>query len=206
MRQGCAFGLQPGKKLRITGLDDAIERRLFRSVAFVDVAVGTAGSKQSSQPASAWVDKAGRRRTTCLSAWAVPGWRRRARFDVGILLIGLGPDRAGRLGIGDQYGGDLESQPLACAHGSTGRTGHTDTPTAQPGPFFRAPFRNSISNAWRPTKRSNAEILASYCCRRSAASASSLHSPASYLAIQTRIKLREVSWRLESRRKVSPPR
>ena len=68
MRQGCAFGLQPGKKLRIAGLDDAIERRLFRSVAFVDVAVGAAGSKQSSQPASAWVDKAGRRRTTCLSA------------------------------------------------------------------------------------------------------------------------------------------
>ena len=86
MRQGCAFGLQPGKKLRVAGLDDTIERRLFRSVAFVDVAVGTAGSKQSSQPASVWVDKAGRRRTTCLSAWAVPGWRRRARFDVGILL------------------------------------------------------------------------------------------------------------------------
>ncbi len=86
MRRGCAFGLQPGKKLRVAGLDDAIERRLFRSVAFVDVAVGTAGSKQSSQPASAWVDKAGRRRTTCLSAWAVPGWRRRARFDVGIFF------------------------------------------------------------------------------------------------------------------------
>ena len=43
MRRGCAFGLQPGKKLRVAGLDDAIERRLFRSVAFVDVAVGTAG-------------------------------------------------------------------------------------------------------------------------------------------------------------------
>ena len=90
MRRGCAFGLQPGRKLRVAGLDDAIERRLFRSVAFVDVAVGTAGSKQSSQPASAWVDKAGRRRTTCLSAWAVPGWRRRARFDVGILLTSPG--------------------------------------------------------------------------------------------------------------------
>ena len=86
MRRGCAFGLQPGKKLRVAGLGDAMERRLFRSVAFVDVAVGTAGSKQSSQPASAWVDKAGRRRTTCLSAWAVPGWRRRARFDVGIFF------------------------------------------------------------------------------------------------------------------------
>ena len=90
MRRGCAFGLQPGKKLRVAGLDDAMERRLFRSVAFVDVAVGTAGSKQSSQPASAWVDKAGRRRTTRLSAWAVPGWRRRARFDVGILLTSPG--------------------------------------------------------------------------------------------------------------------
>ena len=42
MRQGCAFGLQPGKKLRVAGLDDVIERRLFRSVAFVDVAVGAA--------------------------------------------------------------------------------------------------------------------------------------------------------------------
>ncbi len=93
MRQGCAFGLQPGKKLRVAGLDDTIERRLFRSVAFVDVAVGTAGSKQSSQPASAWVDKAGKRRTTYLSAWTVPGWRRRARFDVGILLTSPGdPD------------------------------------------------------------------------------------------------------------------
>ena len=69
------------------GLDDAIERRLFRSVAFVDVAVGTAGSKQSSQPASAWVDKAGRRWTTRLSAWAVPGWRRRARFDVSFEIV-----------------------------------------------------------------------------------------------------------------------
>ena len=52
MRQGCAFGLQPGKKLRVAGLDDATQRRLFRTVAIVDVAVGTAGWKQFSQSAS----------------------------------------------------------------------------------------------------------------------------------------------------------
>ena len=37
------------------------------------------------------------------------------------------------------------------------------------GAFFRAPFRNSISSACRPTIRSNAAILASYSWRRSAA-------------------------------------
>ena len=47
MRQGCAFGLQPGKQLRAAGLDDAIERRLFRSVAFVDAASSIAGSTHS---------------------------------------------------------------------------------------------------------------------------------------------------------------
>src|SRR5438445_21942 len=41
------------------------------------------------------------------------------------------------------------------------------------GAFFRAPFRNSISSAWRPTMRSNAAILASYSWSRSAAWASS---------------------------------
>ena len=41
------------------------------------------------------------------------------------------------------------------------------------GALFRAPFRNSISSACRPTRRSRAAIFASYSCRRSAASASS---------------------------------
>src|SRR5215470_4124656 len=39
--------------------------------------------------------------------------------------------------------------------------------------FFRAPFRNSISSACRPTMRSNAAIFASYSWSRSAAWASS---------------------------------
>jgi hypothetical protein len=30
------------------------------------------------------------------------------------------------------------------------------------GAFFKAPFRNSIFNAWRPTKRSKAANFASY--------------------------------------------
>ena len=34
-------------------------------------------------------------------------------------FVCLGPDRAGRLGGGDQDGHDLESQPLTSAHGST---------------------------------------------------------------------------------------
>ena len=42
------------------------------------------------------------------------------------------------------------------------------------GAFFRAPFRNSISSAWRPTMRSNAAILASYSWSRSA---SARHRP-----------------------------
>src|SRR6266436_2648917 len=48
------------------------------------------------------------------------------------------------------------------------------------GAFFRAPFRNSISSACRPTMRSNAAILASYSWSRSAAWASSSKAPASY--------------------------
>ena len=39
MRQGCAFALQPGKKLRVAGLDDAIERRLFRRRTRFDVGI-----------------------------------------------------------------------------------------------------------------------------------------------------------------------
>ena len=45
------------------------------------------------------------------------------------------------------------------------------------GAFFRAPFRNSISSACRPTIRSNAAILASYSWSRSAACASSSKAP-----------------------------
>src|SRR5262249_30664272 len=45
------------------------------------------------------------------------------------------------------------------------------------GAFLRAPFRNSISSAWRPTMRSNAAILASYSWSRSAAWASSSKAP-----------------------------
>ena len=48
------------------------------------------------------------------------------------------------------------------------------------GALFRAPFRNSSSNACLPTRRSSAAIRASYCWSRSAAAASSSKSPASY--------------------------
>src|SRR5512147_1982357 len=61
------------------------------------------------------------------------------------------------------------------------------------GAFLDAPFRNSSSSAWRPTRRSRAAIFASYSWRRSAARASSSKAPASYLATQTRIRLRETS-------------
>ena len=47
------------------------------------------------------------------------------------------------------------------------------------GAFFSAPFKNSISRAWRPTIRSNATILVSYSCSRSAAWASASKPPAS---------------------------
>src|SRR5512134_587546 len=64
--------------------------------------------------------------------------------------------------------------------------------------FLDAPFRKSISSACRPTRRSRAAIFASYSWRRSAAWASSSKAPASYFATQTRIRLREMSWRLAS--------
>src|SRR6478752_773316 len=66
------------------------------------------------------------------------------------------------------------------------------------GAFFSAPFKNSISRAWRPTMRSNATILVSYSCRRSAAWASASKPPASYFSTQTRISWRERSCRLAS--------
>src|SRR6516164_9426052 len=48
------------------------------------------------------------------------------------------------------------------------------------GALFRAPFRNSSSNACLPTRRSSAAIRASYCGTSPAAAASSSNSPASY--------------------------
>src|SRR5262249_16180119 len=61
------------------------------------------------------------------------------------------------------------------------------------GALRNAPFKNSISSACRPTMRSSAAIFASYSRKRSAARASSSKVPASYLATQMRIRLRERS-------------
>src|SRR6266700_205244 len=61
------------------------------------------------------------------------------------------------------------------------------------GALRNAPFKNSISSACRPTMRSSAAIFASYSRKRSAARASSSKLPASYLATQMRIRLRERS-------------
>ena len=66
------------------------------------------------------------------------------------------------------------------------------------GALLSAPFRNSISSACRPTRRSRAEIFASNSWRRPAASTSSSNAPASSFDTQMRIRLRETSWRLAS--------
>ena len=55
------------------------------------------------------------------------------------------------------------------------------------GACFGAPFRSSISGAWRPTIRSSAAILASHSWIRSAACTSSSKAPASKLPTQLRI-------------------
>src|SRR6266576_1134736 len=61
-------------------------------------------------------------------------------------------------------------QPASFCDGDAAGPAMTDVFTfLGRGAFFRAPFRNSISSAWRPTMRSNAAILASYSWSRSAA-------------------------------------
>jgi hypothetical protein len=64
--------------------------------------------------------------------------------------------------------------------------------------FFGAPFRNSISSAWRPTSRSSAAIRASYSPSSSADAMSSSSEPASDFSTQIRIRLRDRSWRRPS--------
>jgi hypothetical protein len=74
------------------------------------------------------------------------------------------------------------------------------------GALFRAPLRNSNSNACLPTSGSSAAIRASYCWSKSAVWTSSSKAPASYFSTQTRIRLRQMSWRFESPWSVSPAR
>src|SRR6266480_6375585 len=69
-----------------------------------------------------------------------------------------------------------------------------------------APFKNSFSSASLPTSRSSAAIRASYSASMSAAAVSLSSAPASCLAIQMRIRLRLMSYRLASPWRVSPAR
>src|SRR5262245_30607548 len=69
-----------------------------------------------------------------------------------------------------------------------------------------ASFRNSFSSVSLPTSRSRAAMRASCACMMSAATMSSSKPPASYLATQMRIRLREIRWRLASPCRVSPAR
>src|SRR5580704_8148702 len=79
-------------------------------------------------------------------------------------------------------------QPTSLRDGETAGPATTDVVSLLGrGALFRAPFRNSISRACRPTMRSSAAILASYSCSRSAAWTSSSSAPASYLPTQIRI-------------------
>jgi hypothetical protein len=64
--------------------------------------------------------------------------------------------------------------------------------------FFGAPFRNSISSAWRPTSRSSAAIRVSYSPSSSADAMSWSSEPDSAFSTQIRIRLRDRSWRRPS--------
>src|SRR6266498_4170429 len=69
-----------------------------------------------------------------------------------------------------------------------------------------APFKKSFSSASLPTSRSSAAMRASYSASTLAAAVSLSSAPASCLAIQMRIRLRLMSYRLASPWRVSPAR
>src|SRR6266498_2514607 len=67
-----------------------------------------------------------------------------------------------------------------------------------------APFKKSFSSASLPTSRSSAAMRASYSASTLAAAVSLSSAPASCLAIQMRIRLLLMSYRLASPWRVSP--
>jgi hypothetical protein len=136
--------------------------------------------------------------------------RKMTRMQLIRTLAAWRPDLTDYRWVGSAYRITLKSlrdahQPTSLRDGQAAGPPMTDVVAPlRRGAFFSAPLRNSISSAWRPTMRSRAAILASYSWIRSAARASSSKAPASNLATQTRIRLREISWRLARPCKVSP--
>ncbi len=63
-----AFGIKASDKLRIVGLDDVVERSLFRTVALIVVTVDAVELWQSLPPASTWEDEAPRNEGARLSS------------------------------------------------------------------------------------------------------------------------------------------
>jgi len=131
---------------------------------------------------------------------------RQAKIAIGFELLADRLDASGDLGfIGrdrrDVIIGGARQAHQTASFGDGETTGPAITDVGAllgRGALFRAPFRNSISSARRPTRRSRAAILASYSWRRSAAWASSSSAPAANFATQMRIRLRETSWRRAS--------